>query len=73
MSTTRFYSVLNTKTGEEAIVDAGNASTAIHHIVNGTFKATPTTPKELARLLEKGVKIQTAGKAAAAAQPSQDR
>lgn len=55
----RLY-VIAQDTGQKFLVDAPNAAQAIRHVTAGMFEAKPATPKDVARLMDEGVKVETA-------------
>lgn len=65
MTATRLY-VVAVDTGHKYLVDAGSASQAIRHVTRNMCSATPATPKDVARLMDEGVKVESAKDAEAA-------
>ncbi len=68
---TRFYVVTEYELGDtppsivaEHLVDASSGPTAVSHIVQPRFKSAVATQRDIARLMEKGIKLQVATKQA---------
>lgn len=59
MPTTRLYFVSDAETGTELLIDAANPSQAIRHAARH-FKADIAKPKDVARLVADGVKVEYA-------------
>lgn len=62
MPTTRLYFVSDSDSGAEMLVDATNPAQAIRHAARH-FKANPASPREVARLVADGVKVEYASTA----------
>lgn len=65
MTTTRLY-VVAIDTGHKHLVDAASASQAIRHVTRNMCSAVPATPKDVAMLMDQGVRVEVAREAEAA-------
>jgi hypothetical protein len=52
--------------GNKYLVDAATPAQALRHVTAGMFSVTPATPKDVARLMDDGVKVENARDAEAA-------
>lgn len=59
--TSRIY-IVRDSGGGESLVDAGTPAQAIRHVTHGIYEAKPATPKDVARLMDEGVKVETAAR-----------
>ncbi len=57
--TTRLY-IVSQDTGDKYLVDAATPAQALRHVTTGMFYVKPATPKDVARLVADGVKVQSA-------------
>ena len=55
---TRIYIIRNKKTGAARMVDAPTGAMAMRHVASDTFKLEVGKAKEVALLMEEGVKVE---------------
>ena len=64
------YLVENTETGTKKVIRAPGSTGARNHAADGLFKVTYLKAGEVLDLVEKGLKVETAGKKAQTAKPA---
>lgn len=68
MPTTRIYIVRDPEIdGAEELVEASSASAAMRHVATRRYTVKAATPKEVAELMQNGIRMQTAGEEATTA------
>jgi hypothetical protein len=63
MSTTRLYCIAEAETGRIRLVDATSPAQAIRHCTKGRFHVSTPSAKDVAKLMNDGVKVETVSKA----------
>lgn len=54
------YVVSDSEKGDERLVDANSRAQAIRHVSLGRFGAKPATPRDVARLMDAGIRVEDA-------------
>ena len=57
--TTRIY-VVSQDTGDKFLIDAATPAQALRHVTAGMFDVKAASPKDVARLVGEGVKVEAA-------------
>lgn len=58
-ATTRLYKV-DQDTGDKYLIEAATPAQALRHVTSGMFKVAPASAKDVALLMDQGVKVETA-------------
>lgn len=57
----RIYVVVDTQTNSERLVSANSQAQAVRHVVGERFSAAAASAGDVAKLMQAGVKLETAG------------